>query len=771
MLILIYNNIMGKKEKYVKIGTSLLLAITSLTLLAYSQQDRSKQIQLMGKTLTSTQRFETGLSPSHINSPGYEEVSFLYDCAVNALIYKALGDQENAEKIIDFFYKKYTFAKTQNTIPFDANNILGITKKIDTDNPEKPIYSLLNSIDISSTNESGSGILEYYTTPGPIAFLIMAMLQINIDKYIEFASALGDVLLFFQNNSGGITDGNRGADIVNTEPHMDACDVFLMLYDITGNEKWKKAYDKGISWFYSNVYEKDKGIIYQGITESMPSQIFATDGYSWTMASHEADNFSSEEIKMITENMLEKSLVKITFIKPNKSEQTAILIDFSTPEEFYISFVRKGFHPMGSIEWTAGVALALQKNAVRLFERKDMETAMFYKALAEELIDNCLSCFYKFNNGILSFYASAQNTPIAPFGYVKNVHKNNIRFSWKTPYFLAKDRAERISLIGGSPISFWIVFPIKGLNPFILNDNYKKIYDKIPLTENSQSQAKEYLDSATKDRLYSETPLYMKDVMEEILVEPRYYNMIMWEEINTGYELKEQGQISLAEEHFKKGLYWSYRTIHNKIWSKLAKRENRLKEEEFHGIIFYPWGKIGTDKNTDYSSIMKFPLLNEMGTAFFGAITCLFELGDKEKCKDLMKQLIMDFPLHQIPVANENKQTKQPEIIGFWNAIISWDQNPTWLEKNTQLQELFRSLVSENYKEKYAPEIIYISIPDNEEASYVIDEKLSKKYVLSPPKTISKEAPLSDKISPKVFPFRSTEAKLSNKYVDYNSEN
>ena len=154
------------------------------------------------------------------------------------------------------------------------------------------------------------------------------------------------------------------------------------------------------------------------------------------MAGPAGDRMSFEDLEIFTNTMLKKSLTQVTLELPNGQTKTIILVDFTDPGNVHMKITdpevpqgmaeRGGFHPMGSMEWTGGVILALQKNAVRFWnsgEARHRETAQFYKGLAEFLIKESLQGFYELEGleGLLTFYATGQGVPVG--------------HDWDTPVF------------------------------------------------------------------------------------------------------------------------------------------------------------------------------------------------------------------------------------------------------------------------------------------------------------------------------------------------
>ena len=216
----------------------------------------------------------THIPPSHFAHPGYENLSFLYDQSVNPMLLKVAGKQEEAEAIIDYFTQRLHIPLGEVIKNANLDGINGILKTLQGNKGRSEfVISLINAVDRTSTKRQGQGLLEYWTTPGPMSFMIFSMLNVNPTKYLTDAVTLGEALLSMQRFDGAVVDGDRGPGKVHTEPHMDAFAAFLQLYKVTKQKRWLVAAEHAYQWFEINVYHPGKGEIYQGIWETGPSII------------------------------------------------------------------------------------------------------------------------------------------------------------------------------------------------------------------------------------------------------------------------------------------------------------------------------------------------------------------------------------------------------------------------------------------------------------------------------------------------------------------
>lgn len=729
---MIYNNVFRRKQLWINFAilyffSNLFLpplyskepSSSSWCLLELSQSDgntvqKEKIVDIEGitKTTLTWRNSYTKISPSHIGHPGYEDVAFLYDKAVDALILKAAGYQKEPEEILDYFVTRLRIPIEEINRRVDTNSVYGILKLFKPKGSSQgEVKSFVNALDITSMRRQGKGALEFWTTPGPISFLIFAMLQVNVKKYYADALVLGEALLAMQDSQGGIHDGDRAPNKIHTEPHMDAYSAFLMLYKITQDLKWKVAANKAYDWFIKNVYHAKEGIIDQGLWFGRPSTIFATDVYSWTMAGPCADKLSLQALGALTETMLSASLVKITFVLPDSHKQTIILCDFSNPQESRVKYVRGGFHPMGSVEWTGGVILALQKNAVRFYNAKNTKTAAFYKALAEILFGETMKCFYSLDasGAKITFYATAQGVEVGPFGSIED----KLSSGWKTPFFYVKNSNANSSIKGGSAIGAWPLLPYFGLNPFMLDDQYQQAYKQISFTQKDLSDAKAFINSKVVGRSFEEIVPAQAPSIDTQIVEPELFNRKMWQALENAYAQKNRKNYVKAEASFEQVIYWAKKIVDNPTWIRLARRDNLQKEKEIGGIVSYPWG--ATYPNNDHAlhySILRYPILNEVAAAMWAMAVADFELGNYTEAKHWIRRIIEEVPFHQIADTAQGELDYKGNLIrGYWNALVSWEDNPGGYERDEKMKPLYLEVLKEKGLASAKPKVVML-IPD-----------------------------------------------------------
>ncbi|MBF0485899.1 MAG: AGE family epimerase/isomerase [Candidatus Omnitrophica bacterium] len=642
---------------------------------AFESYDVSRKIT---DAILAVSDSHTRIAPSHIGHPGYEDAAFLYDKAVDALVFKAAGQKDEARAVLDYFAERLRIPASEVRKNSDANGIYGILKLFPSvDNPKA--IGFVNAFNSRSIEREGEGKLEYWTTPGPLAFLILAFLNVAPEKYLPEAQKIGDMLLVMQREDGAVIDGDRNAANVHTEPHMDSYSAFLMLYDVTRDQKWKAAADKAWAWFVKNVYRPEQDIIFQGIRGERPSEIFATDTYSWTMAGRGGEQIPLKILEGLTERMLKESLSRVTVELPDGKVRTLTLVDFADVRDTRIMADRGGFHPMGSVEWIGGVILCLQKNAVRFWEEGDSEDrkkAGYFKALAEYFLTQALNSYYHVDGikGLLSFYATGQ--------WMATGH------GWHTPYYYVKDAKGNPVIKGGSTIGAWPVLPLKHQNPFKLNDDYGKIYEQIPVSDEASQKAQEHVSAIVLERAFTETvPREIAEGADEI-PELWRYNQNMFRSINTG--------------DYYAAILWAQKVLGNSDWMIMAKEQQKRKAAEVGGLVDYPWGTPMAKARDAKHAIFRYPLLNEMGAAMWGMAVAQFKTNNREAAKAWIQTMMETIAYHQIYA---------PDGPGFWNALVSWETNPGGTALDAEMGSLYREVLAQKGLNSALPKVFPVVTP------------------------------------------------------------
>lgn len=117
----------------------------------FSSLDQAADItQRYAQTIIALSDSNTGIPPSHYGSPGYEDLTFVYDASISAMLLKQAGKQKEAEKIIDYFVDKLRTPLFDVRRNRDGNGIIGILKLSGNS------LGLVNAIDPDLNKKSGA---------------------------------------------------------------------------------------------------------------------------------------------------------------------------------------------------------------------------------------------------------------------------------------------------------------------------------------------------------------------------------------------------------------------------------------------------------------------------------------------------------------------------------------------------------------------------------------------------------------------------------------
>lgn len=671
--------------------------------------DRQQISRSVMDALLDMRNSRTKMVRSHWGHPGFEKLGFLYDNCVVAMVLNSAGHKQEAEDILDYIVSKFRVPRNWVEANEDCHNLFGIVKLVRTDNGAL-IKSVINTINIENDGIIGKGIFEYNTTPGPLSYLVYALLNVNPDKYLNDAVNLGNVLLAFQKEDGSVPDGDRNTGRVYTDTHINSHAAFRMLYSVTKVKKWKIAADRSMEWFKKNVYDRVNGRIYQGIWEGgNPNMAFAGGSYYLLISGPAGDELPLNELKKITDHWINRTLAKITLKLPDQSYRTLVLADFTDASDDMTKQVRQGFHPMGSPEWTGGAILALQKNSVRFWNAGDKVTARFYKSVAEILLNQVFHSYYRIPGlkGMLTFYATAQNECVGPFGN----GVNNENKGWVTPVFYFESMSSAKKIAGGSAIGCWPMLAFYGLNPLLLNDPYKKTYDLIDMDTRSGAEANEMIARATASRTYREKVPAGNSLPEMQIMEPGLFTERIWNNLNQADRCRDRKDAEGLKAYYQKVIDDGMTVLKDAEWVRLAKLENGIKQKEIGGIVWYPWGRSYANNDGELlNQILRYPILNELSVAVYGLVVANYELGNQDEVKRYMEMMIDDYPLHQIAVLDNSGLSPKGLISGFWNALVSWEDSMGRDTRDGELGKVYEKILKERKLGTRKPDTIFFEM-------------------------------------------------------------
>jgi hypothetical protein len=380
--------------------------------------------------LMSISNTATGLPPSHHGGLSkFSAGGFTYDLAHAAYNYYLNGSPEKGRRILLLLASRYTaVSDLELEQKKDANGVYGILRLLPFRG--KWIKSIVNAVDTNDNSAIGSG-LEWYSDGGPQFWQGMVALHaLQNDKgltvsektilrtYVSGIINLGINLLNAENVLAAGGEGQGGRDRLGHVENIWDFYALLQMAEqqirtrllakgktiaerMTVAERNKLRRDKAVFWrirfnllndlknkkiFFT---EGDVGYFRQGFNNGVINDQIPTDVQTWAILS-----LGPRKIDFIwgvgtSEKLLkwivQRSLVRTVYEKPNGDQVTTIGSDFSDPFRLDIQQKRNGFHPMISDEWTAGTILSLDEMAIYYFQQNRKDEAARVLAMADAL--------------------------------------------------------------------------------------------------------------------------------------------------------------------------------------------------------------------------------------------------------------------------------------------------------------------------------------------------------------------------------------------------
>ncbi len=258
-----------------------------------------------------------GLVLSYEGDSAMSQVCFTYDQALSIFVFLNFGENNRAEKILDFYLNEV--------------------------NQGREIYN--------GYFTDGS-VFEYVLHSGPQAWLGLAALdytrQTNDKKYLRIAEQVAEFLVQMQDHEGGIV-GGPGLKWYSTEHNLDAYAFFRAFYKLTGNSRHKQKSLKIRDWISRHAYTDYKIPIKRGKGDAT----IATDTYAWSITSLGPETLYSMGMdpEVILEFAAKKCKVTVNFRHQDNREVRVEGFDFAKARNIGRGGVVSG-------EWTAQMILA-----------------------------------------------------------------------------------------------------------------------------------------------------------------------------------------------------------------------------------------------------------------------------------------------------------------------------------------------------------------------------------------------------------------------------
>ena len=366
----------------------------------------------MSHWLVSHRNVKTGLVASFEGDASLEDTAFSYDQSLVAQAFLLSGEAEKAEAIFSFYDSR---ARRVNGAYFNA---------YDTANGEPR---------------------EMIVRTGPNLWLGIAVLQygrtVNSRRFIPMARRLGDWALRLQDGEGGLL-GGPDVSWYSTEHNLDAYAFFGMLAEVTGEESYRRAQEKTLTWLKKYAYSNKNG----GVNRGKGDATIATDTLAWSIAALgpaklEEMGFDPESILGFAE---EHCGVKVDFQIPGGQKLEVQGFDFAKAQ----NLARGG---VISTEWTSQMAVSYQVMARYFKAAGNLEKAGRYHEKADFYMSELQKML------IVSPSRTGQGRGCLPYASADNVDTGH---GWRTP------NGSRTGSVAGTAYGF---FAGKRYNPFELS--------------------------------------------------------------------------------------------------------------------------------------------------------------------------------------------------------------------------------------------------------------------------------------------------------------
>jgi hypothetical protein len=361
------------------------LVVLSVGLSAQELESRTSltSVNKLIKWLETNRDEETGLPYSHVGDERFDQWSFTYDSAVVALAYMAVGNIDDARKIINFYMK--------------TPGIMRLNGFIEAFTPSSPIKGQDYSVRTGANVWMGIAGLNLYKKTKEL-------------KYFRFAKKIAGFAIALQDkdssskNFGGIALGPVGdsaykgdqhiaydpklpafSDIYSTEINIDAYSLFNQLYKERKGQRYGDARDAVLRWLKKNAYNPVDHRFNRGYDD--PS--VATDVQSWSISAlgvgvlNTFDKSAAEKIIAFVED---HCIASDVFRKPDGTVVTIKGVDFVDSRRAK-SLNRK---PLVSPEWTFQLINAYSRLSKHYSVKGNRSKSVEYKNKREKMIKEML---------------------------------------------------------------------------------------------------------------------------------------------------------------------------------------------------------------------------------------------------------------------------------------------------------------------------------------------------------------------------------------------
>ncbi len=395
-------NSIGSKVKTLGV---IAVVLTLFHLSSANAENYQPQVTKLENWLSVNKDQATGLPHSHVGDGRFDDWAITYDSAVTTLAYIAVGNINDAKRILDFYIQTPKVWRLDGII--EAVNPTG--------------HSTLGedwAVRTGSNLWMGMAGFHLYKATGDVKYLDLARrladfaisLQSNDEKDTNF----GGISLGPQGDKAFPNDQHLGGDasqisffkLFATEHNVDAYALFNMLYQETKDKKYQDARDGVLRWLKYVGYNKEEHRFNRGCSRvDGVDTVVATDVHTWGISAlgvEELNTFESEFAEKVV-NFIEKNcLSEVSYVKPNKKVVRVRGVDF-IDRKLAADLGRK---PMVSPEWTFQLINAYGQLADHFERSGDVKKAGMYRQKRQVLIKSMLDLAVDSNDMLAYPYAT-----------------------------------------------------------------------------------------------------------------------------------------------------------------------------------------------------------------------------------------------------------------------------------------------------------------------------------------------------------------------------
>jgi len=314
-------------------------------LLSSFEMVEEKNIASMYKWIKNHQNDLTGLVISYEGDNDLKDWAFTYDQSLASQCFTLMGDQANAQKVLDFYRERAQKTDRGFCNAYDAYKGL---------------------------------VLEYNVHAGPNIWFGIAAVQytrkFKDEQYLLMAEDIADWLIALQSEDRefGIRGGPKFSWF-SSEHNLDAYAFFGMLYEITDEEKYLEAQQRTFQWIKKHAFNSKEGRLNRGKGDAT----IATDTFAWAVAAIGPDLLKKSDMDpdQIIDFAETNCLVTTMYLRPNGKRVEVTGFDFGKYEHL----------PRGGIistEWTAQMVVTLKIMAGYHREKNEFLKEDYYRRKA-----------------------------------------------------------------------------------------------------------------------------------------------------------------------------------------------------------------------------------------------------------------------------------------------------------------------------------------------------------------------------------------------------